>query len=278
MKMIYENDFGKIVLSGEGNEGFCICDTEGFELSGKERSMVHFYNNDGYKENYSFFPQRIITVSGDIKSESLNELKKALRVFSRPGTLTIETVSESREIYVNDTVFKTTRKNAMFKSFCLQMTCDNPHFTDCSEIFSGVYSRKNLITSETTLPAVFTSRSVGGVVENSGDVLCEPKITVECLADAPEDGYITIKNKTTLKQIIINYKVSKGEIITIDIPNRVITSSVSGDITSYLSPESYLCDIFLAEGTNEIDVLASEGNRNCEVYIVYKNLYTGVVI
>lgn len=278
MKMIYENNFGTVAMFGEGNDGFCICETDGTELFGKERSLIHFNNKDGYNESSSFFGQRVITVSGDIKTKNFDIIKNAVRVFSLPGNLTIKTENENREIYVNDTVFRTVQKNSMYKTFCVQMTCDNPHFTDCSDTFKGVYSRKNLITSDTYLPAVFSSRSAGGIAENNGDVICEPKITVKCLADAPEDGIITIINKTTDSKIIINYKVSQDEIITVDIPQRIILSSINGDITSHLDSESYLCDMNLICGENEIDVLASDGNRNCEIYIVYRNLYTGVVI
>ena len=110
---------------------------------------------------------------------------------------------------------------------------------------------------------------------NDGEI---GKLIADAMRKVTKDGVITIENKTTGKKIIINYKVSVDEIITIDIPKRLITSSVNGDITSYLSNESYLCDINLICGENFIDVTPSAGNRNCEVYIVYRNLYTGVIV
>ena len=278
MKIIYKNDFGTIAMFGEDNNGFSICDIDGLNLHGKERSLVHFHNKDGYDEADSFWGQRVITISGDIKSDNTKLLKDAIRIFSRPGTLTVDTVSGLYSINVNDTTFKTQRKNNMYKTYCVQFSCDFPHFSDNSDILSGAYSRKNLITSETFLPAVFSSRTAGGIIENTGDIPIEPTITIKCLADSPEDGFISIENKTTGKKIIIDYKVALNEIITIDIPKRIITSSVKGDITSHLNPESYLCDISLICGENYIDVTPSAGNRNCEVYIVYRNLYTGVIV
>ena len=278
MKIIYKNDFGTVAMFGEDNNGFSICDIDGLTLLGKERNLIHFHNKDGYDESGAFWGQRIITISGDIKSDNKDLLKKAIRVFSMPGTLTVDTDFCLYTIKVNDTTFKTQQKNSMYKTYCVQFSCDFPHFSDSSDILSGVYSRKKLITSETFLPAVFSSRTSGGIIKNTGDIPIEPKITIKSLADAPEDGVITIENKTTDKKIIINYKISFNEIITIDIPKRLITSSVKGDITSYLDHESYLCDINLICGENFIDVTPSAGNRNCEVYIVYRNLYTGVIV
>lgn len=278
MKMTFENKFGTVDMFGEGNEGLCVCDVEGTELQGRERSLIKFCTKDGYEESSAAFGQRVITVSGDIRAENEEKIANAMRVFSSPGVLTIACGKTKRQITVNDTVFKTTRKNGMYKGFCAQMTCDMPHFTDCTDIFKGVYSRVNLITNETVLPAMFTKRSAGGNVENSGDVKAEPLIRIECLADAPEDGSITIANKTTGKKIILNHPMVKGEIVTVDIPERTITSSVSGDIFPSLDPDSYLYDIYLECGQNYIDVTAAEGDRNCEIYVIYRNLYTGMVI
>lgn len=278
MKMTYKNDFGTVDMFGEGGEGFCICDIDGLELLGKERSLVRFYNTDGYQESSSFFGQRVITVSGDIKTNDYENIENAIRILSKPGTLRIDTKRCSREITVNDVTFKTERRNGMYKTFCVQMTCDNPHFTDCNDITKGVYYRNNLITDETVLPAMFTERSFGGIIENTGDVECEPKIIVECLENSSEDGSLIIENKTAGTKIVINYKVKKDEVITVDIPNRVITSNVEGDITNCLDPESYLCDIYLLCGGNEFDVTATAGNRNCDVYLVYRNKYTGMVV
>ncbi len=278
MKMIYKNKFGEIVISGEGTDGFSVLETDGLEVLGKDRSLVRFYNSQGYAESGCCFGQRVITISGDIKAQNYQELERAMRVFSLPGTLKIETDRCKREIYVNDAVFKTARENGMYKSFCLQMSCDMPHFTECEDIYSGVYRRENLITANTTFPAMFSKRMQGGIVENLGEVSCEPKLTVECLVDAPESGAFMIENKTTGGKIIINHKVQKGEIITVDIPKRTITSSILGDITNLLDPDSYLCDIYLECGENDIDVVAAEGNRNSEIYVIYRNRYAGVLV
>lgn len=278
MNMIYENQFGTVKMSGDGKNGFSVIDIDGNELLGKERTVVHFNNKDGFDETTAFFGQRIITVSGDITTQNSHLLKNAFKVFSKPGTLKINTSENSYQIFVNDCTFKTLSKNAMYKTFCVQMTCDFPHFTDCSDRTEGVYKRLDLITSETTLPATFTERVVGGIVTNSGDITAEPKIIIKCLTSLPDGGDITIENKTTGKKIVINHKVEDGEIITIDIPNRQILSNISGDITNQLSLDTYLCDMYLECGENSIDVSLPNGNRNCEANIKYRNLYAGVLI
>ncbi len=278
MNMIYENDFGKVIMSGDGKTGFSVIDIDGNELLAKERTLCHFNNKDGYDENTSFFGQRVITVSGDITKENISLIQNAIKVFSRPGTLKIQTGENSYQIFVNDCTFKTLSKNTMFKTFCVQMTCDFPHFTDTNDRVAGVYKRHNLITSDTYLPATFTERVVGGTVNNSGDIIAEPTVTIKCLISDSQSGDITIENRTTGKKIVINHTVSEGEVITVDIPERRILSNISGDITNQLSPEYYLCDMFLECGDNFIDVYLPDGNRNCEAYLTYRNLYAGVLI
>ena len=277
MKITYNNKFGTVAMSGNGDCSFSICDIDGIHLPGKDRTLIHFHNKDGYDETHSFYGQRVITISGDIKSNNYNELKKAIHIFSSPGTLTISTDYSSYQIWVNDITFKTQKKNNVYTSYCVQMTCDISHFYDCTDTHSGIYSRTPLITKNTFLPAVFTKRTIGGVVENNGNVICEPKIIIHCLSTTPEEP-ITIINKTTDKQITINYSATSGEIITIDIPKRLITSNINGDITSYLDAESYLCDMTLINGENEMDVITFSDNKNMEMFIIHRNLYTGVII
>ena len=277
MKITYNNNFGTVAMSGDGSCHFSICDIDGIHLPGKDRTLIHFHNKDGYDESHSFYGQRVITISGDIKSDNYNELKNAINVFSSPGTLTISTDYFSYQIWVNDITFKTQKKNNVYTAYCVQMTCDLPHFYDCSDIYSGIYSRTGLLTKDTYLPSVFTRRTIGGVIENNGNVVCEPKIIINCLSTTPEEP-ITILNKTTNKQITINYSATAGETITIDIPKRIITSSINGDITSHLAPENYLCDMYLTYGKNAMDVVTASDNKNMELFIIYRNLYTGVII
>lgn len=276
MKMIYENEFGTVDMFGEGGADLCILEVDGAEILGRERTLVKFPEKDGYEENTASFAQRVLTVSGD--TSETGKLQNALRVFSKPGTLTIETESTKRQITVNDTVFKTTQKNGKYKGFCLQMTCDKPHFTDCADISREVYSRKNLITAETTLPAMFTKRTFGGNIRNDGECRIEPIFVIKGVGDAPENGTLRLENKTTQKKIILNHSVQKDEVITVDIPNRKVTSSVAGDILCSLDIGSYLYDIYLECGDNDIDAAVSEENGDCEIYVSYRNLYTGMVI
>ena len=278
MKMIYTSDMGSVVMSGDGKEKFAVCEADGLELMNRERNLVRFYNTHGYKESNAFYGQRVITVSGDIKTTDKDEMRRAINVFSVQGTLKIETDSQKREIAVDDVCFKLAEDNGMYKKFCVQMTCDSPFFTECEDISAGAYVRENLITSETTLPAMFSKRTSGGNIINAGDIKCEPKIIIECIDDTDEEGNIIVENSTIGCKIQINYTAKKGEIITVDIKERTITSSTKGDITYALAPTSYLCDMYLKKGKNYVDAVADYGNRNCNVYVVFRNNYTGMVI
>ena len=83
MKLTYNNKFGTVAMSGDGNCCFSILDIDGIHLSGKDRTLIHFHNKDGYDETLSFYGQRVITISGDIKSENHNELKNAINKYIR---------------------------------------------------------------------------------------------------------------------------------------------------------------------------------------------------
>lgn len=278
MKMTYKNSFGTVDIFGEGSDGFGILDLDGVGVPGRERGLIKFAGVDGYEEGIASFGQRVITVSGDIPCREEEKVQNAVKVFSAPGTLIIEAHGIKRQISVNDAVFTLTCKNKMYKGFCVQMTCDKPHFTDCTDISREVYSKEKLITSETVLPAMFTRRSFGGNVANDGAVRVEPIVMIKSTADADENGTIRIENNTTGKYIVLNHSLSEGEIITVNIPERTVISSISGDILNTLDTDSFLYDIYLECGDNEIDVLVSDENRSCEIYITYRNLYTGMVI
>lgn len=278
MKMTYTSNAGSVVMSGDGKEKFALCEIDGMDLMNKERNLVRFYNTHGYKASNAFYGQRVITVSGDVKNTDEDEIRRAIDVFSETGTLKIERDSEKREIVVDDICFKLVQNNGMYKKFCLQLTCDSPFFTECKDIFAGAYARENLITQETVLPAMFSKRTGGGNVVNTGNVRSEPKFIIECIDDTDEEGNIVVENQTIGCKIQINYTAKKGEIITVDIKERTITSSIAGDITYALDPKSFLCDMYLEKGNNYINAVADYGNRNCNVYLVFRNNYTGMVI
>ncbi len=279
MKLKYKSDFGTIEMLGTENDGFSIYQIEGLELLGRERSLVNFYNSDGYYEASARFGQRVISVSGDIKAKNKSKLEKAVSVLSCPGVLIIEGEDTAREITVNDAVFKLGEKNGAYKKFVAQFTCDISHFTDCDDRIAGVYLREDLITSETALPAVFTERSSVGRVENGGDVKVEPVIVIKCIrAVDGEDGSIIIENHTNGSRLEIEHTLAEGETVTLDIPNRKIESDIAGNLLNSLALGSYLSETYLSCGENEIEVNAMGGNRNIEVYLKYRNLYAGVII
>lgn len=278
MKLVYENDVGKVELYGGKSNGFSISETEGLELLGRERSLVSFYNSDGYRESQAKFGQRVITVSGDIAAKSREEQNKAIKVFSHPGTLTVHAKDTARMIDVNDTVFKFGVGNGTYRKFVVQFTCDNPHFTDCADTVTGVYARKDLLMSETVLPSVFTERTSHGTANNDGDLAIEPIIVIKCLTATDDaDRNIIIENTANGAKLVINHAMKSGEIVTVDIPEREITSSTDGNILKSLAAGSYLSNMRVERGENNIRVTVGAGNRNAEVYLKYRNHYTGVI-
>ena len=86
---------------------------------------------------------------------------------------------------------------------------------------------------------------------NSGDVPAEPVITISKSATADTAAKVltlTMEAEGTKTEIVLNYSISAGETVTVDIPNRKITSSVSGNIICKLGLRSVLSDFVVPPG------------------------------
>ena len=137
----------------------------------------------------------------------------------------------------------------------------------------NLFYRKDLVESSFILPCLFTERENKCNVVNRGDVPAEPIITI-CGISAPQgDGGIAVINHTTGKRLELETSVAFGEIITIDIPNRTVTSSISGNIISVLSLDSYLADFCLVEGKNLLEAESYDTEQRISVVVSYENQY-----
>ena len=100
---------------------------------------------------------------------------------------------------------------------------------------------------------------------NDGSWATRPVITVE----GPIEDWL-INNATNGYFLSWDgYSVAAGETITIDIPDKTVTSSVSGDVSTYLSGDTG--SFVLDPGANTIDVYASGGvvNLTTEVSVCW---------
>ena len=83
-----------------------------------------------------------------------------------------------------------------------------------------------------------------------------------------------LKNETTGKQILLEYIPAADEIITINIPDRKITSSLNGDITRNKPLEYSLSEFVFVKGANMINFTNYDSGQPLTAKAIYSNLYT----
>ena len=280
MELIFKNKIGSVKFSGGFGDVFNICNIEGLEPPQKVRSLQSYVGEDGCFENSSQYNQRIITVSGDVvldKGDML-PLKHAARILCQKGTLYVYSNSVKRKITVDEACLTIGKRYGSFCTYVIQFTCDYPHFSDIEVTKTAVFKKVNCLTSKTQLPTVFTKRITSGIIKNIGDIKIYPVITVEKLSDNSSNSTITVTNITTGKSILFNKTLSKGEVITIDVKNRTVTSNYSGDILRTLNRYYTLSDMWCGLGDNEISVTVDGiSQEGIEVLASYENEYTEAI-
>ncbi len=280
MELKFSNEIGTVKLSGGSGSVFNICSIEGLEPPQKARSLQSYVDEDGCFENSSQYNQRIITVSGDAlcKNGDMQSLKQAARIFSHKGILYVESNLVQRKITVNEATLTLGKRYGSYCTFVMQFTCDYPHFSDVKETQTAIFKKINCLTSKTQLPAIFTKRISTGNVENFGDIKIYPVITIEKMSEAAGENTITVKNLTTGKSLLFNKTLTKGEIITINVKNRTVTSNYAGDVLGTLDRYYTLSDMWCERGINEISVTVDGiSQEGIEVSATYENEYTEAI-
>lgn len=129
----------------------------------------------------------------------------------------------------------------------------------------------------------FTHRYTDAHIYNSGDNRAEP---IFYISNSPVDGIallddeigILITNETTGQHIKLDTTTQDGEIITVDIPHRKITSSTRGNIINTMSLDTFLDDFWLDIGDNRIVVTNYNTTEQISVVCTYKNQYIEAVV
>ncbi|MDD6214206.1 MAG: phage tail family protein [Firmicutes bacterium] len=271
MLLRYENELGMLEMSGDASCDIRICKLSGTELLERDRNVIKFLNYDGQTETNSAYPARTITIAGDVFGNPSQKARSAMKILSRSGILSIIDGDDIKQIGVNNAKIAFSDKNSSYWQFTLQLVCDYPHFLakNFSEI--PVCKRTDLITDSTILPAVFTERISSSEISNDGDVLCEPVFLIR--GGAPAEGEGSIEIEVNSKKLVLDYTLSEGELVTVDIPQRSITSDINGNILSFLAQNSYLYDMLLPVGENSIKVIANDANADACVSLRYRKNY-----
>ncbi len=254
---------------------------EGLGLVTKEYNVATYSGYDGQETFGSRAAPRSITISLEIVSKNvLRELRSALDVFSQSGMLYIKDSDTDRRIKCNQVHLPDVTRvlKGQISTFVVQFTCDSPYFEDSDDTSIPLYGRTKLLSTPFTLPCAFGEIVAGANVEIVGNIPVEPIFTIyypETLANVET---VTISNKTTGKSIVLDYVPKDNDVVTIDVKNRKITSSCSGNIVNFLSGDTFLGDFVLKRGINIISVDVGDVTSGFTIECRYNNLYSEAVI
>lgn len=275
MTFTFKNAFGSFSLSGTGGGGFGVCSVSGLEPPERTRSTASYIGEDGCFEDSSQYPQRVITLSCDtpITENTKNEIRKAMKILSRECTLLIKTGDSERMITVSSASLTLGKKYNSYQAFAIQLICDYPHFCDCLPTECTIFKKERLLGKDSTLPQIFSRRLSQCVVENVGDLKIYPTIVITKNDDIIGENEIKIENLTTGKAIVIHKAMLMGEIVTVDVKSRRITSSIDGNILGALDLYSSISDFWCEPGENDIRVLLGGEQSGTEINVNYYNEY-----
>ena len=278
MLLTFTNELGSVTMSGAGGGEIGILSISGLCAPEPERQLISSYDFDGLHECAARLPSRIIGIKGDICGAAKTRARLS-RILSAPCRLDIVTPDFERMINVRAAELAFSERLGKYTAFSLALTCDDPYFYDAQDTKAGLFEREKLLTSATVLPAVFSTRLSSAEIDIGGDRSSEPVISI--LGGAPteaDEGKIIIENLTSGRKFTLDYTPAEGELITVDVRSRTITSSTAGNILKYISDDSFLADLVLAKGENVIKTTAVGATGYIYAYVRYKNKFVEAIV
>lgn len=275
MKIIIENDKGKIVMGGGIDSDFNLLSAEGLGLPPKSYTTVEKVGKSGQDTvNVRIMP-RIITISGDVFIKDNRNIDKFLDVLAQDVWVTVCKGRKRRKIYTKIKEFEIYNKNGGYSGFVLQLEADEPFFRDVESEENYIFKRENMVTGNIDLPCIFTKRTVGMNITNKGSQRSYPKIIIYDMGSNGKNvtekslGFI---NKKTGATVMFEYGTSTGEVVTVDFDKRKAFSNISGDISGFLALENYLSAFYFDAGENFIDVI-NNTDREVSPVCIHENYY-----
>lgn len=267
-KLYFENGQGKVEMLFGGTGPVRVTALSGFGNPAKKYTTVKFAGKNGQKTLSSIASPRTIVISGDVKINDKSALDNMLRVLDDPGWLYLDFGEKKRKIYCNQVEFEDGTRKRDYMNFILSLTADDVYFTDTVQTDISVFSQEGIILNEIVFPCMFSVKKTEAVVENFGEVRVEPVITVFNYHDEGNEvtENIIILNSTTGQKIELNTGMEENEIITVDVANRNVKSSIRGNITYLISDDTYLNKFWLCPGKNLLK--ATHGNVGEEITVV----------
>ncbi len=301
MTLTFTTSLGELAM-GKGYD-WRIKAVDGLGFLERESQTATFPDVAGQTTLSTRHLARTITVALDLLGAE-QEKSCVLRLLEAPGTLLVDTGLRKRKICARAVAFdENERYGGGIASFTLQLLCDNPYFHDVQDTVFPALGVNGLLGTYFTeeeaqalgvpygqvagtgeystflLPALFSSLSNDGVIQNAGDVRAEPVIHIACLGDNSISA-LALNNLTTGQHITLDTGISEGETIVIDIPNRSVTSNLRSEtaLLKTLSSDTYLSQFWLAPGENRLKTTPTgAGADQIFVSLIYNNNYVEAV-
>jgi len=278
MKLIYENERGKIVMNGGGGKGFNITQIRGISIPECDVEAVRYPYMAGQVVTRVTPMERVITISADVRDDNKKELSRAVNVFSAPGTISITSCGKTKRIKARCVSFEPNKNKGAYTPFTVQFCADSPYFEDIYDTAVYITNREGKLMSDFVLGCAFSERLLKNLVINRGDVNVEPVFEISSVDGAVCPQGILIKNNKNGKGILLNTEVLAGETITIDIKNRKITSNKRGNLISCLGQDTAISRFSIDVGVSEIEILTPEISGTLSAVCIYNNSYISAVV
>ncbi len=282
LELLFKNDLGTVTMNGRGDTApLRITAIEGLGLVQREYNVAIYSWYDGQETLSSRAAARCITIALEVMSENITQVvRDVLRVFSQSGMLYIKNEDLDRRIYCSQAQLPDVTRvlRGQIATFTVQFVCDSPYFEDAVDTAVPLYKRTKLLKTPFTLPAMFGEIVLGGNIEIKGTISVEPIVTIYYPTALEGVESIILTNETTGKRIQLDYAPQADDTVTIDVKNRKIYSTLSGNLINYLTNDSFLGDFVLVRGVNVISVNVGDVTSGFTIECKYNNLYNEAVI
>ena len=278
MRLVYENERGKITMYGGGKVGFNIISISGLSLPENNINTIRYPNMAGQTVTKSTPMERFITISGDVYDENSKQIINAVRIFSFPGDVYITSYGKTKKINCRTVSFDTGNKKGSYVPFTVQFCADNPYFEDTYETKVNISKREGKLSSPFVLGCAFSERLTKNNVINCGDVAIEPVFEISSEEERTCPEGITIKNATNGDSVTLETDISAGETITVDIKNREIRSNLRGNVLFCLKSDTSLSRFLLAPGISMVEISAPGSSGELLTICKYNNSYVSIAV
>lgn len=275
----YVSKGGTVVMGGSSN--IQLIKLSGFGLPSRRYDEITFVKENGVTTTGDSDYPRTLTITADIYGGQ-DEVRRVMEAFYHNGDMYCDFGPQMKRKISCKLIYSEDIENhsgSGINTFTLQFQADYPYFNDFEDTVISLASYKNHVTTEFTLPCVFTEAFKQGSMYNYGNKRCYGVISLYS-AFAPTDaaGNITISNLTTGKRLNIEHLLEKDETVVIDLNTRKITSNLNGNLTNAITDDTEMADFYFELGKNDLEFTTSETTRPVSAGIRYNNVYLMAVV